>query len=177
MTVHAAKGLEFPVVFIAGMEQGLFPHKMSMDTESGLEEERRLCYVGMTRAMQKLYLSYTESRSLYGRETFSMPSKFIDEIPSELVSLVRPKATVSRPTVMRNSYSKPFAPAKKSAILSKGTQISDDSKFRIGQIINHRTFGSGMIINYEGSGKSMQIQVKFENSGTKWLVAEFAPLV
>ena len=162
MTLHAAKGLEFPVVFIAGMEEDLFPHKMSIEENGGLEEERRLCYVGMTRAMQRLYLTHAESRRLYGSERFNNPSRFIAEIPSNAIHAVRPTTKISRPST-------------KPAV--NRTWDACDTGLKIGQRVKHAKFGTGIIINFEGRGEHARLQVKFDQFGTKWLVASFAKLV
>lgn len=161
MTLHSAKGLEFQVVFLAGMEEGLFPHKMSVEEPGRLEEERRLCYVGMTRARQKLYLTYAESRRLNGGETFHLRSRFINEIPEELLKEVRTRAKVTRPI----SYT-----------LSKPSSLETSIEFQLGQRVLHRSFGEGIILNYEGQGPQARIQVKFTQAGIKWLVAEYAKL-
>ncbi len=160
MTLHAAKGLEFPTVFIVGLEEDLFPHKMSVEEPRGLEEERRLCYVGMTRAMEKLYLSYAECRRLYGMEKFHSPSRFIHEIPKELIHSVRPTAKVSRPSISR--FMDDDIP---------------DTGLSIGQRVEHAKFGPGIILNFEGRGEHTRVQVKFDHDGTKWLVASFANLI
>ena len=159
MTLHSAKGLEFPMVFVAGMEEFLFPHKMSLEDARGLEEERRLCYVGMTRARQKLFLTYAESRRLHGMERFNAPSRFLSEIPEELLFYVRPSTKVSRP----------------SRRFMDDAPISDTG-LTVGQRVTHAKFGPGTIVNFEGSGPSARIQVKFDQVGTKWLVASFAKL-
>lgn len=164
MTLHSSKGLEFPVVFIVGMEEHLFPHKMSVEERHGLEEERRLCYVGMTRAMKKLYLTHAESRRLYGMEQFNRPSRFIAEIPSDLLHAVRPATKVTHPA--------PSSPQSWQRV-----SLESDSGFRIGQRVTHAKFGDGVIINFEGSGEHARVQVKFNEVGTKWLVVSFAKLV
>jgi len=157
MTLHSAKGLEFPLVFLAGMEEGLFPHKMSLD-EGNLEEERRLCYVGITRAMATLYLTYAESRRLYGTETMNRPSRFIREIPGELLQEVRLGGTISRPVVTR------IAPA------------SPDHGLSLGQRVHHDVFGEGIVTNYEGEGSQARVQVNFASEGSKWLMMAYANL-
>lgn len=157
MTLHSAKGLEFPLVFLAGMEEGLFPHKMSLD-EGNLEEERRLCYVGITRAMTTLYLTYAESRRLYGTETMNRPSRFIREIPGELLQEVRLGGTISRPVVTR------MAPA------------SPDHGLSLGQRVHHDVFGEGVVTNYEGEGNQARVQVNFASEGSKWLMMAYANL-
>lgn len=158
MTLHSAKGLEFPVVFLAGMEEGLFPHKMSLG-EGNLEEERRLCYVGITRAMEKLCLTYAENRRLYGKDTFNRPSRFIREIPGELIREVRLGGTISRPASVRQ----PAAPAASAGLM-------------LGQRVHHDIFGEGMIVNAEGDGAQARVQVNFDTDGTKWLMMAYANL-
>lgn len=168
MTLHSAKGLEFPVVFIAGIEEGLFPHKMSMEEPGRLEEERRLCYVGVTRAMQKLYLTYAELRRLHGKETFQRPSRFLRELPEELLEEVRLRGQISRPvTAMR--------PARG---LSQQTSVSAEGlpSLTLGQRVSHPLFGEGVILNAEGEGERARVQVSFEGEGDKWLVLGFAKL-
>ena len=157
MTMHSAKGLEFPVVFIGGMEEGLFPHSMSSDDPQGLEEERRLCYVGMTRAMQQLYLSHAESRRIHGSENYPVPSRFLREIPAELIEEVRSRPQVSRP------------------YQSTGGSLNESS-YRLGQRVTHAKFGDGVILNAEGSGAAARVQVNFDAVGPKWLVVNYANL-
>lgn len=164
MTLHAAKGLEFSIVFIAGMEEHLFPHKMSSEQPKGLEEERRLCYVGMTRAKEKLYLTYAECRRLYGMDRLNAPSRFIQEIPDELIEAVRPTAKVSQPVHYSSNRKK---------IVDR---TAGDSGLQIGQRVRHKKFGTGIVLNYEGHSEHTRVQVKFEKHGTKWLVASYAHL-
>ncbi len=172
MTLHAAKGLEFPLVFITGMEEQLFPHIMSTEQEQGLEEERRLCYVGMTRAMQKLYLTHAECRRLHGMEKFNLPSRFIQEIPEDLIHAIRPKVKVSR---LSTPYTHDFDDHQ--SITSIPTQESESHYgLQIGQRVKHKKFGVGIIVNYEGHSEHMRIQVKFDRFGSKWLVANYAKL-
>lgn len=161
MTLHSAKGLEFPLVFIVGLEEGLFPHSMSSMDPSRLEEERRLCYVGMTRAMHRLYLSYAETRRLHGSETYPLPSRFLREIPPELVEEIRPRAQISRPLYQ----ARPYHPV-----------VEDQTGFRLGQQVLHPTFGEGVILNAEGQGSSARVQVRFATVGSKWLVVAYAKL-
>jgi DNA helicase-2/ATP-dependent DNA helicase PcrA len=156
MSLHSAKGLEFPVVFLCGMEDGLFPHQRSLNDIDGLEEERRLCYVGMTRAMKQLYLTYAESRRLHGMESYGMPSRFIKEVPSELIEEVRPRVQVSRPVTV-----------------SRFRQEEPSNGVRLGARVRHRKFGEGVILNVEGSGAHAKIEVNFEQQGRKWMMAEF----
>ncbi|MFE8146709.1 DNA helicase II [Brenneria goodwinii] len=161
MTLHSAKGLEFPQVFIVGMEEGMFPSQMSLDEGGRLEEERRLAYVGVTRAMQKLILTYAESRRLYGKEAYHRPSRFVGELPAECVEEVRLRASVSRPVNHQRL----------------GTPVSEnDSGYRLGQRVRHDKFGEGTIVNLEGSGDHCRIQVAFQGQGIKWLVAAYARL-
>ncbi|MFE8070505.1 DNA helicase II [Marinobacteraceae bacterium S3BR75-40.1] len=162
MTLHSAKGLEFPLVFIAGVEEGLFPHAMSMEEPGRMEEERRLAYVGMTRAMQKLVLTYAESRRLYGQEKFHPVSRFVREIPAENMREVRLRNTVSRPAMMAR-------PNESMAMPDNGPAIS------LGARVRHPKFGEGIVMNAEGSGPQARIQVNFEE-GAKWLVLAYAPL-
>jgi DNA helicase-2/ATP-dependent DNA helicase PcrA len=165
MTLHSAKGLEFPLVFLAGMEEGLFPHQMSLDERDGLEEERRLAYVGMTRAMKKLYLCYAESRYLYGKEKIQTPSRFISELPSEHLAEVRMRTTISRPF------------NRKTGGKAKPSKFADEhAKYKVGQMVKHGKFGDGIILNVEGSGAKARVQINFNSCGSKWLIAEMANL-
>jgi DNA helicase-2/ATP-dependent DNA helicase PcrA len=164
MTLHSAKGLEFPVVFLAGMEEGLFPHRRSINDPGGLEEERRLCYVGATRAMEKLYISYAEQRRMHGVDNFCTPSRFISEIPPELVEEVRPALRVSHPVYRRDRSAASHLP--------RDTQDGP----QLGQRVRHRKFGEGVVLNCEGAGAHARVQVNFETSGTKWLVMSYAGL-
>ena len=163
MTMHSAKGLEFPLVFMSGMEDGLFPHQRSISDPNGLEEERRLCYVGITRAMQTLYITYAEQRRLYGMDNYSQPSRFIAEIPGEFVEEIRPKVKVSKPTRARNVGRTP---------IRQGSEIG----VRLGQRVRHQKFGDGVILNCEGQGAHARVEVNFETAGTKWLVLSYANL-
>uniref|UniRef100_UPI003307337E DNA helicase II n=1 Tax=Photorhabdus viridis TaxID=3163327 RepID=UPI003307337E len=161
MTLHSAKGLEFPQVFIVGMEEGMFPSQMSIEEGGRLEEERRLAYVGLTRAMEKLTITYAESRRLYGKEVYHRPSRFIRELPPECIEEVRLRATVSRPV----NHSR------------LGTPISaNDSGYALGQRVRHPKFGEGTIVNMEGSGEHSRLQIAFHGEGIKWLVAAYARL-
>ena len=162
MTMHSAKGLEFPLVFLCGMEDGLFPHQRSIADPNGLEEERRLCYVGITRAKQTLYITYAEQRRLHGMDSYSQPSRFIAEIPDEFVEEVRPKVHVSRPmTGVRRS---------------RGIRPGAELGIRLGQRVRHGKFGDGVILNCEGQGAHARVEVNFETAGTKWLVLSYANL-
>jgi len=161
MTLHSAKGLEFPLVFIGGMEEGLFPHSMSAEDPQRLEEERRLCYVGMTRAMRQLWLTHAESRRLHGEETYPLPSRFLREIPPEVVEEVRARPQVSRP----------WSPAGGS--LDAAREVTG---FALGQRVSHPKFGEGVVLNAEGQGNGARVQVNFEGVGAKWLVVAYANL-
>lgn len=168
MTLHSAKGLEFDLVFIGGIEEGLFPHSMSLDDPNGLEEERRLCYVGMTRAKKKLYLSHAEIRNLHGKQQYHKVSRFVKEIPSELIEEIRMRSTIRRPVTA--------TPSGLNAVASAHTGFVTDNGIKLGSRVYHQKFGEGVVLNYEGSGDSMRLQVNFANSGVKWLVASFANL-
>lgn len=159
MTLHTAKGLEFPLVFMVGIEEELFPHSRSVEEPGRLEEERRLCYVGMTRAMQQLYMTHAESRRLHGRDSYPMPSRFLREIPNELMEEVRLRAQVSRPVT--SGYV---------------AQETSDTGFAMGQAVLHPKFGDGVIMNYEGSGPTARVQVHFSDHGPKWLMIQYANL-
>lgn len=162
MTMHSVKGLEFPVVFVTGLEDGLFPHSRSVEDASGLEEERRLMYVGMTRARRHLHLTYAEQRRLHGTEKYGMPSRFLSEIPAQLVQEIRPRVQVSRPL---------FSGRTANAVASEPPQ-----GIRLGAQVMHPKFGEGIVTNYEGSGSQARVQVNFATAGSKWLVLAFANL-
>ncbi len=162
MTLHSAKGLEFPLVFLCGLEDGLFPHQRSIADPAGLEEERRLCYVGCTRAMSELYLTYAEQRRLHGMDNYGVPSRFINEVPKALLEEIRPRAHLSRP-----------APVRTSAGRSAGVEAP---AVQLGRPVRHAKFGDGVILNSEGQGAHARVQVNFESAGTKWLVLNYANL-
>ena len=158
MTVHASKGLEFHAVFASGLEEGLFPHEQSFNTEDGLEEERRLMYVAITRARRALTLSYTESRQLHGQTRYNLPSRFLEEIPEQLLAPINArKLGASRPA---------FSPAG----------VDNASGFHIGQNVRHTKFGAGVVIGTEGRGADARVQVHFREGGQKWLALEYAKL-
>jgi len=160
MTLHSAKGLEFPIVFMCGMEDGLFPHQRSLNDLGGLEEERRLCYVGTTRAMRELVLTYAEQRRLHGVDSLGQVSRFVNEIPDELVEEVRPRIQISRPVHFHGGrLDEPEVPG-----------------MRLGQRVRHGKFGEGVVLNFEGQGSHARVQVNFERQGTKWLMVSYANL-
>ena len=165
MTLHSAKGLEFPLVFLVGMEEGLFPNQRSIEESGRLEEERRLAYVGITRARQKLVLSYAESRRLHGQDMYGLPSRFLREIPPSLLHEVRPRVQVSRPFSPgpRRDYGHVAIPEAAPGI-------------KLGQNVVHAKFGSGVVTDIEGSGAHARVQVNFDEAGSKWLVLAYANL-
>ncbi|MDO9619457.1 MAG: DNA helicase II [Pseudomonas sp.] len=172
MTLHSAKGLEFPQVFLVGMEEGLFPHKMSLEEPGRLEEERRLAYVGITRAMSKLVITYAETRRLYGSETYNKVSRFVREIPPQLIQEVRLSNSVSRPF---GAVSRNMGGASNDSHLFAGSAVPDTG-FNLGQRVQHSLFGEGTILNFEGAGAQARVQVNFESEGSKWLMLSYAKL-
>jgi len=167
MTLHSAKGLEFPLVFLVGLEEGLFPHKMSIDEPGRLEEERRLCYVGITRARRDLVMSCAERRRLHGTESYALPSRFLREIPKQLIEEVRPQVQVSRP--MHSTDPRGRVPASIAGAEPVGA-------LQLGQRVHHGKFGEGVVLNYEGQGSHARVQVNFKHAGAKWLVLAYANL-
>ena len=162
MTLHSAKGLEFPLVFMVGLEEGLFPSQQSVDDIARLEEERRLCYVGMTRAMKLLYISYAESRRLYGKENYPRPSRFLKEIPAEQLQEIR----------LRASVSKPVSPKK----TPKRAAIGTSGRYQLGQRVRHEKFGEGVVLQVDGEGSQERVQINFARAGMKWLMLSYAKL-
>ena len=162
MTLHSAKGLEFPLVFIAGMEEGLFPNRRSANDAGRLAEERRLAYVGITRAMRQLYFTYAETRRLYGAQTRAWPSRFLDEVPRACLQEVRVGGSVSRPFKATGSW-------------NNGDEEATGG-IRIGQLVSHAKFGEGVVLNAEGQGERTRVQVRFGRAGTKWLMLAYANL-
>jgi DNA helicase-2/ATP-dependent DNA helicase PcrA len=162
MTLHSAKGLEFQLVFLCGMEDGLFPHQRSIAEPGRLEEERRLCYVGITRARQQLVLCCAERRRVFGTETYCLPSRFLDEIPKALIDEIRPRPGVSMPG---RAVSTTAASLKESV-----------GGLHLGQHVRHQKFGDGVVTNCEGQGSSARVQVNFSTAGSKWLVLAYANL-
>jgi len=183
MTVHSSKGLEFSAVFISGLEEGLFPHDNSMLEDGGIEEERRLMYVAITRARKRLYVSYAGSRMLHGQPRYGIVSRFVDEIPAELCKWIvlpenRGQTPVSgwsagggrAPAADRNRY--PTAPQRAEFERKR----PDEHPFAIGQNVRHAKFGDGVVINFEGRGLDARVQVRFAAEGTKWLALQYAKL-
>ncbi len=166
MTLHSAKGLEFPNVYLVGMEEGLFPHQRSSEDLTQLEEERRLCYVGITRAEKALTMTYTQHRRLHGQDYYPQPSRFINEIPAELINEVRMGGSIVEPMFVRT---------RQGGSVSEGDG-ADKGAYTLGQRVSHAKFGNGVILNLEGSGGNTRVQVNFEQAGSKWLVAEYANL-
>ncbi|MEQ5835588.1 DNA helicase II [Marinobacter sp. NFXS9] len=164
MTLHSAKGLEFPLVFLAGVEEGLFPHSMSLEEPGRMEEERRLAYVGITRAMKRLVMTYAESRRLYGQEKFHALSRFVREIPGDCIQEVRLRNTVTRPALTQRPNEGLF-----------DSSPMADAGLQLGQRVRHPKFGEGVVMNCEGSGHHTRVQVNFDD-GAKWLVLAYAPL-
>jgi DNA helicase-2/ATP-dependent DNA helicase PcrA len=174
MTVHAAKGLEFHTVFITGLEQGLFPHQNSLDAEGGLDEERRLMYVALTRARRRLYLTFAQSRMLHGQVNYGMASSFLRELPQELLHWLTPKyeprfGSASAP---KAGYTQP---ARDEGGFGAAPAPAADSPWRIGQRVFHQKFGEGVVMGVKG-GTEGQVQVNFKHAGTKWLALEYAKL-
>ena len=161
MTLHSAKGLEFKVVFMVGVEEGLFPSQQSFEDPGRLQEERRLCYVGITRAMQQLYISYAESRRLYGKDSYPRPSRFIKEIPPEAIQEIRIRANVTRPVASTPSFN---------------SGPVSNSRYKLGQAVHHEKFGDGVVLQTEGDGEQERVQINFRNAGIKWLMLAYAKL-
>jgi DNA helicase II / ATP-dependent DNA helicase PcrA len=171
MTLHTAKGLEFPLVFLCGLEDGLFPHQRSINDLDGLEEERRLCYVGMTRAMQQLYFTYAEQRRLHGVDSYNSPSRFIQEIPPAMIEEVRPRIRVTHAPPTDTAASGGRRALGRGALMET---ISDG--MRLGTRVRHGKFGEGVVLTVEGQGPHARVQVNFEQQGSKWLMLQYANL-
>jgi len=180
MTVHSAKGLEFDVVFISGLEEGLFPHENSVREDKGLEEERRLMYVAVTRARKRLYLSHAQTRMLHGQTRYNLPSRFFDEIPEGLLKWLTPKLARGYGAVSPGlTFSAPRRPAwaePPPAAVMRRTAERETGGFRIGQNVAHAKFGQGIIVNAEGAGSDARVQVNFGREGVKWLALSVAKL-
>jgi DNA helicase-2/ATP-dependent DNA helicase PcrA len=162
MTLHSAKGLEFDVVFLCGMEEGLFPHQLSIGEAGRLEEERRLCYVGITRARRRLFMTWAEHRRMHGTDSYRTMSRFLRELPAELLEEARPRVQLARPACAAASF--PSESGESSCGL------------RLGQQVRHPQFGDGVVLNCEGEGARARVQVNFEDAGTKWLMVACAGL-
>jgi DNA helicase-2/ATP-dependent DNA helicase PcrA len=198
MTLHSAKGLEFPLVFLCGMEEGLFPHQRSNSDLEGLEEERRLCYVGMTRAMKQLYFTYAEQRRLHGADNYNSPSRFISELPAELIEEVRPRIRLSQRAGGADRFADPAYPgegahsrtggfpggARGSGLRGSGSGGAGAGSLgeviaggmRLGTRVRHGKFGEGVVLTIEGQGPHARVQVNFERQGSKWLMLQYANL-
>ncbi len=185
MTLHAAKGLEFPVVFMVGLENGLFPHIRSID-EGNLEEERRLCYVGITRARKRLYMSYAETRRVHGVEQIGMPSQFLKEIPPESIVETRPRAHTLRPAFASRGYGGggsrysagvPSAPPARTAMPASMRETTGPNGLRLGQRVRHERFGEGTVLQFDGDGDRTRVEVQFKSAGSKWLMLSYANLL
>ncbi len=183
MTVHAAKGLEFHTVFITGLEQGLFPHQNSINTDGGLDEERRLMYVALTRARRRLYLTFAQSRMLHGQVNYGVVSSFLRELPEELLHWITPKLAQRNPfgTLPASASARATAAgagqAKPSADFGRGERAdAGEGLWHTGQRVFHQKFGEGVVLGFKGSGADGQVQVNFRHAGTKWLVLEYAKL-
>jgi len=170
MTVHASKGLEFKVVFISGLEEGLCPHEQSTYEANGLEEERRLMYVAVTRARQRLYLSHAQSRMLHGQVRYGIPSRFLDEIPEELL-----KHLNSKP-VAKSGYGRDYNELPAMMSKQQSSTQKNAMPWKVGQQVAHSKFGNGVVVSYEGNANDMRVQVNFGRQGLKWLALEFAKL-
>jgi len=177
MTVHAAKGLEFHTVFITGLEEGLFPHQNSQRETGGLDEERRLMYVAITRARRRLYLSFAQSRMLHGQVSYGMASSFLRELPDNLLHWITPRIA-QRNAFASFGYTAPRVPASTGVDQNSSPvqRATSDSVWHIGQAVFHTKFGEGMIVNLEGSGADARVQVNFRKAGVKWLALEYAKL-
>jgi DNA helicase-2/ATP-dependent DNA helicase PcrA len=175
MTLHTAKGLEFPVVFLSGMEDGLFPHQRSLNDLESLEEERRLCYVGITRAMRHLYLSYAEQRRLHGVDSYNMPSRFIQEIPPALLEELRPRIQISRAPLRHGAAAGSHAGNHRGGLFDAPAEAPLGG-MRLGTRVRHGKFGEGVVLNIEGQGPHARVHVNFESQGAKWLMLSMARL-
>ena len=169
MTVHSAKGLEFDVVFLTGLEEGLFPHEQSVVERDGLEEERRLAYVAITRARNRLYLSHAQTRMLHGQTRYNIPSRFLEEIPQELMKWLTPRFS------KRKAFQPDFSRQTQTAFPRKA-QAREVDGFRIGQNVVHPKFGAGVIVDLEGQGADVRVQVNFRSHGLKVLALAMAKL-
>jgi ATP-dependent DNA helicase UvrD/PcrA len=177
MTVHAAKGLEFHAVFLSGLEEGLFPHDNSLNDSNGLEEERRLMYVAMTRARRRLYLTFAQSRMLHGQTRYNIPSRFLAEVPEKFLKWLSPIVGVKADdnfVIADSNIDSHFTRTIRSKSFNQPSGFA--AQWQIGQFVRHAKFGEGMIVGYEGAGNDARVQVKFNEAGTKWLMLEYAKL-
>jgi DNA helicase-2/ATP-dependent DNA helicase PcrA len=172
MTVHSAKGLEFHTVFVTGLEEGLFPHENSLNEYTGVEEERRLMYVAITRARRRLYLTHAQTRMLHGQTRYAIPSRFMNEIPKELVQWLSPP----RRRALDYDESEWGREPRPSSSASYAHATPAAPSWRVGQSVRHAKFGVGVIIDAEGRGSDARVQVNFRDSGVKWLALEYAKL-
>ncbi|MBL4607194.1 MAG: DNA helicase II [Pseudomonadales bacterium] len=172
MTMHASKGLEFPVVYLTGFEEGIFPGQRAREDQQLLQEERRLCYVGITRAEKELYITRADSRRLYGEEKRNPPSRFLREIPQNLTQNLQETISVSRPSIASSEYST----ISFSDSLNSGNAGDSQAPFALGQMVLHPKFGEGAVLSYEGRGSNARVQVNFKHAGSKWLVLQYARL-
>ncbi|MGB7989645.1 MAG: 3'-5' exonuclease, partial [Candidatus Methylophosphatis roskildensis] len=177
--VHSAKGLEFDIVFISGLEEGLFPHENSILEDKGLEEERRLMYVAVTRARERLYLSFAQTRMLHGQTRYNMKSRFLEEIPAGLSKWLTPRLKpqrVAEPAWGNRYYDpKPNYP-KAPPVRTRYEVENSGGGYRVGQQVQHAKFGQGVIVNAEGAGSDARVQVNFGRQGIKWLALSVAKL-
>ncbi len=169
MTVHASKGLEFNAVFITGLEEGLFPHQNSQNVDGGLDEERRLMYVAITRARRRLYLTFAQSRMLHGKSSYGMVSSFLNELPDELLHWLSPRLT------QRNPFAA-FGYTPPAPVAAPVPRATDNIGWRVGQRVFHQKFGEGTITGVEGSGADARVQINFKHAGSKWLALAYAKL-
>ena len=172
MTVHSAKGLEFNQVFITGLEDGLFPHENAITEKDGIDEERRLMYVAITRARKRLYISFAQTRMLHGQTRYNMKSRFFAELPEQVLKWLTPRIAATRANLWQGDDD--FAAAALPAYAR--ARAAADSGYRIGQNVQHTKFGSGVIVNSEGNGQDARLQVNFGRNGVKWLALAYAKL-
>ena len=173
MTVHSAKGLEFNIVFICGLEEGLFPHENSIVEDKGLEEERRLMYVAVTRARQRLYACFAQTRMLHGQTRYNLPSRFLDEIPEGLLKYLTPRGGSAGFAAVSPA---PTLGGGAASMSRRSSAPQSVGGFRMGQSVTHPKFGLGVIVNAEGSGSDARVQVNFGSAGMKWLALSVAKL-
>ena len=176
MTIHMSKGLEFPIVFLTGLEEGIFPNENRNITPGFLEEERRLCYVAITRSMKKLFLSYSNSRYIHGSSNFFIPSRFLDEIPEDMLSPVKnsfKRKNIRRQNQDLNEFDQSFS---EDSCLENFSIDQSIPYIRVGQNVNHLKFGRGVILSYTGKNEDLKLQINFEQYGKKWLVLSYAQL-